>query len=659
MLMKQFTLFASAFLLTAGSHAQIFSDDFEGYAAGYLGPQSGSWTTWSGAEGGAEDVQISTAQANSGTNSIYFMSNASTGGPQDVILDFGPLYNSGIFTYEMAIFEETGKNAYFNFQASQTIGQTWAFNFTSTNGYYTIDDGVTADLATGNHVVNDWFVLKIEANLSTGIWKVFIDDVLQGSWVNSINSLASVDIFPTQGCGFFVDDVMFDHQAYTMPNLNATAASIDMNGNIASQTVNPSGNIVNTGSTAITSFTATLNYYGTDYVQNINSVNIGSLDAYEVSFGNVVLQPGMLTATLTISNVNGGADDDNSDDVISLDIDPVIPAPGKMVVGEEGTGTWCQWCPRGAVFMDLYEEEFGEFWAGIAVHNGDPMTVAVYDAGIGGQISGYPSALVDRGTDVDPSAMSTQFFQRLQTAPVAFISTNETWNATTRELTVEVSAEFQSAANNNYKLACVLTEDGVTGTGSGYNQVNVYSGGANGPMGGYENLPNPVPAAQMVYDHVARAIEPSFAGDAASFPATVNAGETHSRTYTFTLPVEWDENEIHIIGMMMAPNGRIDNASKKAWGEIVGIAEKEVVNQFSIYPNPATSVATISIDLVNEATVAVSMVDLSGKVVAERNYGTMSGSSAIELNTTNMHSGVYLVKVVIDGVERTERLVVQ
>ncbi|MBM3160519.1 MAG: hypothetical protein FJZ66_04210, partial [Bacteroidetes bacterium] len=45
------------------SFSQLFSDDFESYAPGsYIGPQSTSWTTWSGAEGGAEDVTITTNQ---------------------------------------------------------------------------------------------------------------------------------------------------------------------------------------------------------------------------------------------------------------------------------------------------------------------------------------------------------------------------------------------------------------------------------------------------------------------------------------------------------------------------------------------------------------------------------------------------------------------
>ena len=73
--------------------------------------------------------------------------------------------------------------------------------------------------------------------------------------------------------------------------------------------------------------------------------------------------------------------------------------------------------------------------------------------------------------------------------------------------------------------------------GSGYNQSNAYAGGGNGVMGGFETLPSSVPAAQMVYDHVARVIAPSFTGYANSFPAVVNSGESHTINFSFLLNI--------------------------------------------------------------------------------------------------------------------------
>ncbi len=662
--MKKITLILSTAFLAFGVQAQIMSEDFESYSPGdYMGVVSPTyWTTWSGTTGGAEDAQVTNAQANSGTQSIRLVSNATGGGPQDVVLDFGQQYSTGIFTYESAMYVVTGKTAYFNFQATPVIGTTWALNVNAAAGSLNIDDGITANLAVGSYTPGTWFNLKIEANLTLNIWKAYINGTQFGTWTNGVNTIASIDLFPLQGSDFYVDDVMFDHQTFTLPNNNAAVSGINVGGNIVGNNPYPTVTVVNAGANAITSFDVTIDYNGSQYVQNVTGQNISSTNSYDAVYTTALpLIAGSLPVTATVSNMNGaGVDDDPADDAITVTINPVVPAAGKMVVGEEATGTWCQWCPRGAVFMDRFEQDFGPFWAGIAVHNGDPMTDAPYDTGIGALIGGYPSALVDRGADVDPSAMTNDFYARLQTAPVAFISTTSTWNAITRDLVVTVTADFQSAATSSYKLAVVLTEDDVTGTGSGYNQSNAYAGGGNGVMGGYEALPSSVPAAIMVYDHVARGIMPSFGGDPTSFPATVNAGDVHSKTYTFNLDASWDEQQINIIGMMMSPNGRIDNASKSGIEALNAITDLEQnFKGFGIYPNPASSYAIVEIQLESTSDVHLRLIDMSGKEIAARNYGALETSSTIQLNTADLNGGVYLVELTVNGQRMTKRLVIE
>lgn len=670
--MKKITYLLGALFFAGTVNAQIYSDDFEAYNTGALGPQSPNWTTWSGTEGGTEDGIVSTAQASSGTKSIYFNSTASGGGPQDCVMDFGSTYTSGIFTFQADFYVNTGKSAYFNFQAVAPIGTTWAMNANFANGVLTIDDGVTAELATGAFTHASWFTVEIKANLTIGLWEAFIDGNSIGVWENGVNSIRSIDIFPLQGSQFYVDDVSYDHATYALPTLNAALSGIDMGGNIATQVVNPVVSVLNGGSTPLTSFDVVLDYNGTPYTQNITGQNLASLASYQVTFTNITLAPGSNVATATVSNVNGGTDNDPADNSTSITVSPVVPAAGKMVVGEEGTGTWCQWCPRGAVYMDLFEQEFGDFWAGIAVHNADPMTVAEYDAGMGSLIGGYPSALVDRGTDVDPSSMGPDFYSRLQTAPKALITNGATWDPATRMLYVSVSADFQAAANNNYKITCVLTEDGVTGTTSAYNQSNAYAGGGNGVMGGFEALPNPVPAAQMVYDHVARAIQPSFTGYANSFPTTVNAGDVYTVNFLYILPATWDETKIHIIGMMMDPAGRIDNAGKATIteavangyvnGTIVGTEEltlDQIDAMFQLFPNPTSENATVALNLQKESTVEVRLIDMAGQEIAARNYGSMNGSSNIQLNTAELTAGVYVVEVTINNEKMIKRLIIE
>ena len=671
--MKKILLLALAFTISFYNFGQLFSDNFDSYAVGsYLGPQSLTWSTWSGAEGGAEDAVINSTQSSSPSNSIYFSSTAANGGPQDVVLKFGQLYNSGIFTLRNKFYVNSGKKAYYNIQGALTIGNLWALNVSLNAGSLIIDDGITSNLVSTNYPQATWFDLKIEANLSLQVWKAYVDGVLVGTWTNGVNTVASADFFPTQNSQFYVDDVSFDHQVYTLQNLNAMVSQLSVGGNIAGQNVTPSVSIKIAGVTAITSFKVDVTYNGVTTTQNITGVNLASLATYNVTMPSMLLVAGSQNVVATVYDINGGVDNDLSDNVLTTTINPVVPAAGKMVVSEEGTGTWCQWCPRGAVFMDDFNTKYQGFWAGIAVHNGDVMTVADYDAGIGPLIAGYPSALVDRGNDVDPSGMSPDFFARLQTPPVATLINGATWDASTRILNVSVKATFALPATSSYTMACVLTEDDVTGVGAAYNQSNAYAGGGNGVMGGYQSLPNPVPAAQMVYDHVARVIAPSFDGFAGAFPAVVNAGENHIVNFSFTLPATWDENEINIIGMILSPDGRIDNAGTATIVEAVANGYEDgtfagifdaLPNQLDaaikLYPNPATEKATIAIDLKEAKDVSIELYDLNGNLLKAATYANWLGLSTVEMNTNQLNAGVYLVKITIGGEISTKRLVVQ
>ena len=103
-----------------------FCDDFESYSSGsYLVASSSSWVTWSGTGSGtSEDVQVTSALSNSGSNALYFNGTGSGGGPTDVVLPFGANtpYTGGLFTFTADFYVVNG--AYFNFQADNTTGIT-------------------------------------------------------------------------------------------------------------------------------------------------------------------------------------------------------------------------------------------------------------------------------------------------------------------------------------------------------------------------------------------------------------------------------------------------------------------------------------------------------------------------------------------------------
>jgi len=625
------------------SISQTFSDDFESYSVGsYLGSSSPDWTTWSGAEGGAEDVQITDNNASSGSKAIYFSSTAANGGPADVVLPFDQVYNSGNFSFEANFYVEAGKGAYFNLQGTLVVAQVWALDC------YMLEDGTLKLSNQGTPYINanypsaQWFNLRVEMDLTSNVWELFIDNVSQGSFSNPTGQIGILDLYPVnpagQGgngiSGFFVDDISYTHLPATLPPLNGGVSFISQISGIAGLSYDVIATARNLGESEINSFDLTYNYNGIDITENITGLNLASLETYEHTFGTALTPVlGNNDLTVTISNVNGfSTDDDSSDDSKVISIDPIVPAEGKVVVGEEATGTWCQWCPRGAVYMDLFEEQYGDYWIGIAVHNGDPMTDATYDTGIGSMIGGYPSAVVDRGADVDPSAMNADFLDRLLTEPSGVITNGAIWDPVTRELQVSVKSTFSQSVNNDYRLACVLSEDGVTGTDAGYNQSNAYAGGGNGVMGGYESLPSSVPAAQMVYDHVARAIAPSFDGSSVFFPANVNAGESVVSNYFFTLPADWDADNMHIIGLLISPDGRIDNAGSTSISEAVSNGYElgpnlgetnpldfQIDDVLKLYPNPTSAKLNVTLDMGNSNMNELKVYNYKGQVIENFN----------------------------------------
>lgn len=690
--MKKIYTLAAVFCLALGANAQTsFSDNFDGYTLNYLGPQSPDWTVWSGVsgEGTTEDAMVVSNQSSSPSNSIYFSSTSSTGGPQDVVTYFGGELNTGTFQYEQDMMIESGKGGYFNFQADNPIGTTWALEvYINQSGQFQMSN-TSGVFLTGTFPTATWFTLTFDIDLNQNVWDVKVNNTSVGTFSNTVNQVASIDIFPVNAAqplggnnqaGFWVDNVSWSHTPYVLPAVNAAVTAIGcLNpatrtpGNITGivgQTRPISATIRNLGVNTITSFDVSLNFNTNIQSQTVSSVSIPSLGSRVVTFNvPVTLIAGLNTAIVTVSNVNGmGLDGDINDDMnTATGTISTVPAPGKVVVGEEGTGTWCQWCPRGAVFMDYMAENYDGFWAGVAVHNGDPMVNTPYDAGVGALISGYPSGLVDRGSEADPSSFEQEFLSRVVIAPHATIENGAYFNTAGDSLYVSVTYTFTQAANAQYKALCIITEDSVTGT-SGYNQSNAYANNAAGPMGGFESLPSSVPAAQMNYNHVARGIAPSFTG-ATGFATTVPAASVVTFNFAFPVSAGWDTSMFHIVGVLVAPNGTFDNAGTCSIQEaisngfVTGVDEIAATvpgqpDDLKVYPNPSTGVSYVELNLESAQEVTMTVRDITGKIVATRNYGTMTGANILPINTSEFAKGMYTVEVMTgDRMSRSQMIV--
>ncbi|WP_300670471.1 Omp28-related outer membrane protein [Soonwooa sp.] len=450
--------------------------------------------------------------------------------------------------------------------------------------------------------------------------------------------------------------VLFDNISIeTLQNNNAKLVSSNIAKYIAVNSQNDlKFTIKNQGANPITSVELNWND-GTDHIATV-PVNIAVGATATVTHPTKVSYSDITTKNinLTITKVNAGADADPSDNTGTTSTSVASQLVAKKIVLEEGTGTWCGWCPRGMVGLEKVNNELPNDQVSIAVHNQDPMVLAAYNSGAA--FNGFPGMNVDRelkGVDPGPNGINNYVTSRKNLPTPVKVSGD--YSIAGNQLTANVSSKFFiNKPNTAFKLLVVITEDGVKGTAANYGQSNYYAGGGNGPMGGFENLPSTVPAAQMVYDHVGRALLGGYTGQAGSVPAAITDGQTVNYTFNYTIPAAYKAENLHAIAMLIDSDGTILNAEKLTGSLAVSDISKIGANTL-IFPNPAKT--EFNIKTVDDGKYNVSIFDMSGREV--KNLGTVNTSSKNINVPINLAPGKYMVNISRDGVSFSKELLVK
>ena len=455
--------------------------------------------------------------------------------------------------------------------------------------------------------------------------------------------------------GFFVDNFVVRQPS---PD-DIKLTDVSLNRYSMTNTNNTLGlTVKNNGSNPITSITVDWND-GTSHSATM-SCNIAAGATSTVNHSTAVNYATVIEESIdvTITQVNGNVDPNTSDNAYADKLINTLSAlEDKSVVIEEGTGTWCGWCPRGAVAMDYMTTTYPNDFIGIAVHNGDPMTVTEYDNGA--NFSGFPGSNVDRALldqSVSQSNFEAYYNSRKDLVVPAGVSVSTSGSG--NNVSIQASATFRTVfAAANYRLGVIIVEDGVTGTSSGYNQTNYYANNANGVMGGFESLPSPVPAAQMVYNHVGRALLGGYDGQTGSVPTTITDGQTVSYTFNYTVPSTSNKANMHAVAVLIdQTTGEIINAAE---GSLSGasIYEVETIGM-EVYPNPASAVVNVKFEgKGGEYTIAVT--DLAGRQVAFTSVANANGSQLVALPINGLSAGNYLITVANNGASYTQNLMIK
>ena len=283
--------------------------------------------------------------------------------------------------------------------------------------------------------------------------------------------------------------------------------------------------ITNNSAKPITQLTYSISVDGVNGAEKSLDLSspIEPMETASIPYTTAFEDDGVHTVELNISKVNGNTNI-NKHSSAEYSIIALEKSADRVSVVEEQTGTWCGWCPRGHVALDLLNKQLGDKVVTLAGHfaNGeaqvDPMTIlgdnitsqaeAFADYGgvamilssmLGG--GGLPGAMFDRVVAADPyvganttkgkngtyeyGATDLVNLLKEENPSEADFSMTASW---ADDKNTDIKVDLTTTFNYNrfgsfpYGVAFVLSENGMTGKGATWKQLNYYSklAGVNG-----------------------------------------------------------------------------------------------------------------------------------------------------------------------------------
>jgi len=413
---------------------------------------------------------------------------------------------------------------------------------------------------------------------------------------------------------------------------------------LAPSQININGKISNLSGNVINSFNInwTIND-GNIYSENINSVNIepftGTYNfthSVQANIDNVDLY----NIKVWVSDPNGNFDGNNDNDTIYTTISGLSLIPDKNVLIEEGTGAWCGNCPAGAADIENILENNTNIFAA-AIHISDAMEIDDGREVIEEYFPAFPRAAIDRVkfNDWDDVAISRNAWAgkcniRKNTIVPADINVSSNYISETRTLTVEVTANFYTVMNKEYRLNAYVIENEIPATGDGYEQ--------NGAGDDY------------IHQHVLRAMLGGSWGTENSIPEQTENNGMYSHIYNFVLPDNHDFDNIQVYGLVQrysenSFDREIVNTEESDYSLTVNYLLNNDIN-LNVFPNPCNENINISAEFKQQKNIKIKIFDLTGKTVIQKDYYANQGKNLINLDINNIFAGLYFVEINVGNI---------
>ena len=92
---------------------------------------------------------------------------------------------------------------------------------------------------------------------------------------------------------------------------------------------------------------------------------------------------------------------------------------------------------------------------------------------------------------------------------------------------------------------------------------------------------------------------------------------------------------------------------------VAGITENELIQNLVLYPNPTDDELNVQFSLESSQEVIVQIQDLSGKVLQNNLINANTGTNLVFMNTSELSSGMYFMKINIGGAQKTIQFVIK
>jgi len=675
-----FTLCTTLILgVTINAQQVTFCDDFEGYQNGDpIAQTSTDWETWGSISAPnppyADDANVTSILSSSGSNSLYFVSSA--GGPQDVVLPFGSgaPYTLGDFEFSQNMYVTQGTGAYFNFQAETTPGTTWSMDVQMDNiGNVSFENGggVTVFLTT-TYPMGVWFEMKIIVDLTSNNWEIFIDGVSQGSFSNTVNKIASLDLYPLAGHDFYVDDVCYNYIPYIPLAYDMKATNLDMASNVAlsSAPFTVSGDVVSVSSTTINSLD--INYSingGTPVVDNLTGLNLILFDT--LSFNHTINwtppATGAYLVEIWASNLNGNPDMDPTNDIFSDSIYVWNAIAVRQPLIETFTSSTCGPCnPANVTAEALFAQNTGKFTS-IKYQADFPGSGDPYYTLEGGNrrayyaINSVPRMEIDGGWDQNGNSITQQVLDD-HIDILSFVNLTATYSVTGQTVDIDIIVDpLENIQSNNLVVHTAIIEE-VT-----YNNVknngetqfehvvkkmvpNDNGTSISALVAGQQNTLNlqyifqgnyslPVNATAPINDAIEHSVE-DFANLMVAVwvqdVATKKVHQSTMATLSSFIPISFNCVNNSCVDPLDGTGTYTSLSNCETICNPTSIEENTKELQF-IYPNPATD--NIYISNLKEENTVVKIYDINGRLVLENKV-----SNKEYLNISTLAKGIYQIK---------------